>query len=116
MARVSNSTRGCKRPATQRRVLCPCCGKSVTPQTRTNHINLKTGAPHIKSAAFTYRQQVRDVGRTQAAGLDNEAGGDGSADYGNEASLVGIPELEASEYSSIEAAVLLDLPHSSNTS
>lgn len=43
---------------TRLQVLCPCCGKLVSSQTRTNHLKLKTGAPHIKAAALTYRQRI----------------------------------------------------------
>lgn len=44
---------------TRLQILCPCCGKLVSSQTRTNHLMLlKTEAPHIKAAALTYRQRI----------------------------------------------------------
>ena len=47
-----------KQALRSRKVLCPCCQNMVASQTRTNHLQLRTGAPHIKARAFAYWQGV----------------------------------------------------------
>lgn len=58
MARASKRSATKEKPRRSRLVLCPCCDKLVVQQTRTNHLQLHTGSPHIKAAALTYRRRV----------------------------------------------------------